>query len=92
MAGQRGDAHLLKVMVCVRVHHQQPGLISSCLYEGHNLRMAHALYVHSIHLKGEKGDRGEERVLWVSDVRCLHLYCCLGFCDLASSLSQCFNV
>ena len=61
MADVGDDAHPLEVVICVGVHYQQPGLISSALDEGHHLAMAHALYVHPIHLDMIEKWRKEER-------------------------------
>lgn len=44
------DPPPLKVFVCVGVHHQQPRLITTFLYEGHHLCVPHALDVHTVYL------------------------------------------
>lgn len=46
-----------EVLICIRVHHQQPGLIPAFLYEGHHLCMPHALDVHTIYLESAKTRR-----------------------------------
>lgn len=40
-----------EVFVCFWVHHQQPGLVSPFLYEGHHVRMTHALDVDAVYLE-----------------------------------------
>lgn len=50
-----GDDPLpFEVFVCVGIHHQQPGLSSPFLYEGHHLCMSHALNAHPIYLMQTK--------------------------------------
>lgn len=58
MADCGDDPSPLEVLVCIRVHHQQPGLISPFLYEGDHLCMPHALDVHTIHLETTGTKRG----------------------------------
>lgn len=41
----------LEVLVCFRIHHQQPGLVSPSLYECHHFCMPHSLNVHTVYLE-----------------------------------------
>lgn len=70
VADRRNDPPLLKMCVGLRVHHQQPGLISAFLDEGHHVRVPHSLDVCAIDLKytprHDKGclRKGQELDFW----------------------------
>lgn len=41
----------LEVLVGLRVHHQQPGLVAACFDEGHDVRVLHGLDVDPVDLE-----------------------------------------
>lgn len=41
----------LEVLVGLRVHHQQPGLVAACFDEGHYVRVLHGLDVDAVDLQ-----------------------------------------
>lgn len=50
----------LEVLVRLRVHHQQPGLVSACFDEGHDVRVLHGLDVDAVDLERDR----EDGVFW----------------------------
>lgn len=48
-AGNHSPA--LEVLVGLRVHHQQPGLVAACFDEGHDVRVLHGLDVDAVDLE-----------------------------------------
>lgn len=96
MADCRNHAALFKVFVCVGIHNQQPRLVSSFLYEGHNLRMLHAVNVHTVHLQSNSRNALCDQVVcsgaltshWISEISFRWLLCPLES-DLVCYTSVC---
>lgn len=48
-----GHPQLLEVLVCLRIHHQEPGFTLPGFDVGNNLRVPQPLHVYPIHLQND---------------------------------------